>query len=201
MWSRTPVSTDSLSRRVIKQCNHHSDGIIIAMPRRHLAGKAEGLESWLLFVDRGLRCALGRPSCSGSPSHADWTGYAGWIGSAVSRARACSLAALDQLPAAESCKLVGKDRSGSVFFFFFWGIELSRRAVVTCQQRVLAFEPTFLIRMQLPTFWLLESLNTMKKLATGVVSVDVMYCGPDSRSCDKLWGCTPCLSIGQRPTA
>lgn len=141
---------------------------------------------------------LGRPSCSGSPSHADWTGYAGWIGSAVSRARACSLAALDQLPAAERCKLVGKNRSGSVFFSF--GAS-SFRAVVTCQQRVLVFEPTFLIRMQLTTFWLLESLNTMKKLATGVVSVDVMYCGPDSRSCDKLWGCTPCMSIGQRPTA
>lgn len=52
MWSRTLVSTDSLSRRVIKQCNHHSDGIIIAMPRRHLAGKAEKFGDWLLFVDR-----------------------------------------------------------------------------------------------------------------------------------------------------
>lgn len=62
---------------------------------------------------------LGRPSCSGSPYHADWTGCAGWIGSAVSRARACSLAALDQLPAAERCKLVGNDWKRERFFFFF----------------------------------------------------------------------------------
>lgn len=82
---------------------------------------------------------LGRPSCSGSPSHADWTGCAGWIGSAVSRARACSLAALDQLPAAERCKLVGKRER----FFSSFGAS-SFRAVVTCQRRVLAFEPTFL---------------------------------------------------------
>lgn len=55
--------------------------------------------------------------------------------------------------------------------------------------------------MQLTTFWLLEPLNIMQIPATGVVSVDVMYCGPDSRSCDKLWGCAPCMSIAQRPTA
>lgn len=72
---------------------------------------------------------LGRPSCSGSPSLADWTGYAGWIGGTVSRASACSLAALDQLPAAERCKLVGKTRRGEHFFFFlfFLGVKLPRR--------------------------------------------------------------------------
>ena len=144
---------------------------------------------------------LGRPSCSGSPFLADWTRCAGWIGGAVSRASACSLAALDQLPAAERCNLVGKNRRGRAFFFFSC---LGRRrpsAVITCQQPALAFKPAFLACRRLTTFWLLEALNTMQILATGVVSVDVMSCGSDSCSNDKLWGCTPCMSIGQRPTA
>lgn len=140
---------------------------------------------------------LGRPSCSGSPFFADWTGYAGWIGGVVSRASACSLAALDQLPAADRRKLVGKNRRRERFFFSF-----GRRAsaVITCQQ------PAPGVQANIPhphttTFWLLETLNTMQILATGVISVDVMSCGPDSCSNDKLWGCTPCMSIGQRPTA
>lgn len=90
---------------------------------------------------------LGRPSCSGSPFLTDWTGCAGWIGGVVSRASACSLAALDQLPAADRRKLVGKKGKAGAFFFSF-----GRRAsaVVTCQQPVPAFRPTFLIRVQLP---------------------------------------------------
>jgi hypothetical protein len=71
---------------------------------------------------------LGRPSCSGSPFLADWTRCAGWIGGAVSRASACSLAALDQLPAAERCNLVGKNRRGRAFFFLLlsWASSLRR---------------------------------------------------------------------------
>lgn len=141
MWSRTPASTDSLSRRVIKQCNHHCDAIIIAMPRRHLAGKAEGWDSSLLFVDRGLRIRcpwVGLP-VQAVRSLADWTGCAGcagcWIGGMVSRASACSLAALDQLPAAERCKLVGKKWNGGSGFFLLLGVELPPSSHVSSGHR------------------------------------------------------------------
>lgn len=129
MWSRPLVSTDSLSRRVIKQCNHHYDGIIIAMPRRHLAGKAEGLDSWFLFVDRGLRCAwVGLPVQAVRPS---LTGLARLAGSGVrfQKGQRLQLGSPRSAPRSRKVQARGEDSKGGAFFFFFLflGVELPRR--------------------------------------------------------------------------
>lgn len=134
MWSRPLVSTDSLSRHVIKQCNHHCDGIIIAMPRRHLAGKAEVLESALLFVDRGLRCAwVGLPVQAARPSLTGLAALAG-SGGCGFKGHRLQLGSPRSAPRSRKVQARGEDSKGEAFFFFS-SCRSSFRAAVTCQQQ------------------------------------------------------------------
>lgn len=74
---------------------------------------------------------LGRPSCSGSPYLADWTGCAGWIGGYGFKSQRLQLGSPRSAPRSRKVQARGEEsNAGAVFFLLFLGVRAS--GAITC---------------------------------------------------------------------